>query len=87
MDKARIADALGLPRSTLTGELRLHFDGNSRLVIEGHRGLQEYAPERIRLRGRRLCLEVLGRELALESISVEDMVVVGEIDSVGFEQG
>lgn len=84
MDKEKFADALGIPRTTFTEEIQVHLDGNRRLVAEGHRGLQQYEPERIRLKGKKILLQVEGAGLCIEAIGAEEIVIQGEIRSVAF---
>ncbi len=85
MDKAVQRDLMGTPKNAFTGELRLHMDGRGRLVAEAHRGLLEWSEERVRLRGREMQLLIEGGGLVLESLTAEDLVVVGRIDGLRFQ--
>lgn len=82
MDKEKLARQLGVPRSTLTGETRLHMEGDSRLIIEAHQGLLEYSPACIRVRATGMVLHIQGQGLFMEALTAEDLVVLGQIDSL-----
>ena len=84
MDRGR-KDVMGTPRSAFTGEIRLHLDGNGRLVAECHRGLLEYGQKCIRLRGRAMQLIITGQELELEAIGAEDLIVIGSMEKIEFK--
>ncbi len=84
MDRPKLTDRLGIPPAAVTQEIQLHMDGNARLVLEGHRGLLEFGPERIRLKGKNLVLLIEGRQLNIEAIDAEQIALVGRIDAVSF---
>ena len=70
---------LDLPRITLTGSLQLS--------VENHRGLQLYSEQEIVIRaGQNLLIRVKGQDLQLGVVYDEEITVVGQIESVSFQQ-
>lgn len=86
MDKAKIARELGLPRSVVTGETRIHMEGDARLIVEGHLGLLEYTQERLRVRARGMLIDIRGMDLMMEALTAEDLVVLGRIDEIQLQK-
>lgn len=56
--------------------------GNCRVLIEGHRGVREYTPDRIRVGVRMGCVEITGSELKMRCMTREQLVIVGCIHTV-----
>lgn len=63
--------ALNLPRITLLGNLQLN--------IENHKGIVEYGEDRIRIAVTRGYLEILGKNLVLRNIQLDEIMINGEI--------
>ncbi|MDR3085101.1 MAG: YabP/YqfC family sporulation protein [Christensenellaceae bacterium] len=82
LDKAKIARELGLARSVMTGETRIHMEGDARMIIEGHSGLLEYTGESIRVRAKGMLLHIEGEKLMMEALTAEDLILVGKIDKI-----
>lgn len=64
--------------------VRVTTVGGCRALVENHRGLEEYAPERVRVRDRQGCVCVRGRALALREVRKDALIVSGTIDAVEF---
>lgn len=65
---------LDLPKATLVGDLQV--------LIENHRGVVEYTPQRIRVATSRGELSVTGRRLRIGSIFQAELVIEGRITGV-----
>lgn len=65
---------LDLPKATLVGDLQV--------LIENHRGVVEYTPQRIRVATSRGELSVIGRRLRIGSIFQAELVIEGQITGV-----
>ena len=51
-------------------------------MVEGHRGLLDYAPERVRVRRRRGSVAIEGQSLAIVAVSRDEVWVRGVVHSV-----
>ena len=71
-------DALGtVPRITLTGD--------SRVMIENHRGLAVYEREHIAVNGGRLLVSLHGEDLELMEMNKNEIVISGRVFSLELE--
>ena len=78
-----LAEGLGLPGEAL-GKLKISVVGRGRALIEGHRGLLLCTQEQICLRGERGRVDLRGRELCIEAMREDTMLVRGELDCVAW---
>lgn len=69
---------LNLPRITLVGDLQL--------VIENHRGIEDYDGIYVRVALERGSLVIKGENLTLRSIRTDEIVVDGSIKTLLFEE-
>lgn len=67
---------LDLPKVTLLGDVQV--------LIENHRGLELFRPERITVRTASGRLTVGGRNLRVGAVDRESVVLTGEISSIAF---
>jgi len=79
---ARLA---GLPEEVLFGVPKVVLVGTERALIENHRGVVEYAGERVRVRTESGLLEITGAQLTLGHLGKSDLVVQGKIESVEYK--
>ena len=70
-----------LPRP---GEARLEMNGNAELLIEGCKSVIAYAEEEIRLNLGTLTLAVVGAELSMRELRLEECAITGRIASLAF---
>ncbi|BCV25639.1 MAG TPA: sporulation protein YqfC [Firmicutes bacterium] len=80
----RLADLLEIPEDIVLDLPRVTLVGNLQLVMENHRGIVEYGPERVRLALAQGELVVSGSDLALVSLSEEEIIVEGQISRIEF---
>ena len=85
--KKRIADALELQHDVALNLPMLHITGSERLLMENHRGLLEYARNRIRVATTAGPVEIVGENLAIRSVGRDDILVTGVIRSVTMGAG
>lgn len=81
--KKGIADVLELPQDILLDLPKITLVGNLQLYVENHKGILEYSTTRIRIFTKSGILRIVGKNLLLKSIVVEEIIIVGEIS--GFE--
>ena len=62
----------------------IEFSGNREVVIEGSRGVLEYATDRIRINTSCMVVTLTGRGLNLRCISESSLIVDGFITGVEF---
>ena len=77
-----LLDQLDLPGETLPGQVLVEIAGENRVLIEQHRGIREYSPERIGVCVRYGMVEICGSGLELRCMSKEQLIICGRIDSV-----
>lgn len=78
----RAVQAAGIPEDVALGMPRLVLNGNSRMLVENHRGIVEYSQDRLRIRTALGMLIVEGEALTLASMGEQDLMVSGTIHQV-----
>ncbi len=76
---------LDIPPEALTGAPRITISGDGRVLVEGHRGLLEYARDRIAAAGPGCRILIKGENLALVAMDRREMVVSGRLWAVELE--
>lgn len=80
----RIEQTLDLPTGALVTTSRLELAGNRRVMIEGCRGVVEYAEDRICLRVAEGILRLMGRDLCMNCLNPACTVITGRVLSLEF---
>ncbi len=80
--RKRIADALELQQDVMLNLPMLHITGSERLLLENHRGLLEYARDRIRVATTAGAVIIEGEGLTIRSVGRDDLLVTGAIRTV-----
>ena len=75
-------ERLDLPGESLPGQVLVEIAGDSRVLIEQHRGVREYSREKIGVKVRYGLVQVCGSGLELRCMTREQLVISGRIDSV-----
>lgn len=78
----RLADAADLPGEDIPGQSVVEIAGDSRVLIEHHRGVSRYSREEIGVNVSFGWISVKGGELELIWMAKEQLVIRGRIDSV-----
>lgn len=81
----RLAEGADLPGEALPGLPLVEIAGNSRVLIEYHKGIFEYLPQCIGVRVNFGRILVTGEGLLLKHISRERLVISGDIHCVQLE--
>ena len=76
-----------LPGDALLDVSRLTWIGRNQLHIENHRGLVRFQPGRLVLTTVEGQLEITGQQLELQSMSADEMFVVGVIERCSYITG
>nr|WP_302650813.1 YabP/YqfC family sporulation protein [uncultured Agathobaculum sp.] len=66
---------------------RVEIIGNSRVVVENHRGIQEYDDGVLRVKCSGCEVRITGDGLALTALSLDELAVTGTIVSVEYTTG
>jgi sporulation protein YqfC len=82
--KESLSNALELPKDIILDEAKITLIGNNNLTIENHKGILEYNEDQIKVNASSGILIVKGSKLQIKSILQEEIVIVGEINSVSY---
>lgn len=77
-----LTEGLDLPGETLPGTTVAELAGDRRVLIEGHRGVTEYARDRVCVKVGYGLLCVTGCSLELRQMSKLQLVISGRIDAI-----
>ncbi|MFZ5626347.1 MAG: sporulation protein YqfC [Bacillota bacterium] len=75
---------LDLPRDVTLNLPKIIVSGQVQAILENHRGVVEYSPERVRFQLEKGQLLLKGKELVLRGILPEEAVVEGWITGIEF---
>lgn len=81
----RLAEAFSLPSEILGGVPRVTTVGNSRILVENHRGLKTLSTDIIEINGGRVFLRIQGSDLDLVAMNGSEIIVSGTIFTLEFE--
>lgn len=82
----RIADQADLYEERIPGMPLVELAGDRRVLIEGHGGVTEYGPERIRVKVRFGHVCICGCGLELTCMTRQQLIISGRIDSVSVQR-
>lgn len=75
----RLVSLLELPGDAMLDVARITLVGDMEMVIENHRGLTEYTPDRVVLTVPEGQLMIDGAELRIGAISPDQIILLGQI--------
>ena len=81
----RVLTKLDIPAESLTDAPRITISGGARVLVEGHRGLLEYADDRIAAAGPGCRILIKGENLGLVTMNRQELVVSGRLWAVELE--
>ena len=81
----RAADAWGVPKDVIMNIPRLTISGDKEIYIENHKGILEYTDTEIRISTAMGIVRVCGKNLIIDRIRVEDIVISGCFTKVEYE--
>ncbi|SCG83615.1 putative protein yqfC [Proteiniborus sp. DW1] len=82
--KSNLSDILELPKDIMLDLPKVTLVGNLQLYIENHKGIIEYGSLRIRVNTNTGILRILGKNMVIKNIVAEEIIIIGEIESVEF---
>lgn len=83
----RFNETLGLPPEIMFKLPLIMMVGDKSLILENHLGILEYNRERIRIRLIKGELTLLGQNMMIRNISLEEIQINGELISLTYDQG
>ena len=81
----RMMTRLDIPEEALSRAPRITISGGTRVLVEGHRGLLEYAEDRVAAAGPGCRILIKGEHLGLVTMDRHEMVVSGRLWAVELE--
>ncbi|NPV26851.1 MAG: sporulation protein YqfC [Firmicutes bacterium] len=81
-----VAGLFDLPRDIALNLPKVVIIGNIQVFVENHRGIIEYAPEKVRISINRGELEIRGSQLVLRNILADEIALDGKIEAVTFRE-
>lgn len=80
-----IAELFEIPDDLIFDLPRMTLLGNKQLLIENHKGIIEYTTQIVRIRLKQGVVIVVGSNLSLGSLQVEQILVEGLIQSLRYD--
>lgn len=82
--KTTVSEMFELPKDIILNLPRISMVGNSQMLVENHRGVIEYTPQRIRINSTIGVIRVEGEDMDLKNIAADDVMITGLIKHVEF---
>ena len=83
----KLADAMELPGEPIPGRPILELLGDSRIVLEHHRGVLAYSGEKIVVSVSYGELEISGENLELLQMTARQLIVAGPVTAIILKRG
>ncbi|AGB41801.1 sporulation protein YqfC [Halobacteroides halobius DSM 5150] len=83
--KAKLAKLFDLPQDVLLNLPVISIIGNLNIKVENHRGIIKYTPELVKIKASKGELLITGKELIIEKLSKEKVMVTGKITDLSFD--
>lgn len=77
-----VADICGLELATLLSDYKYSVFGGHTVVVEGHKGIVDYATEQVTFAVGKSTLRILGEQLHIKFLEKHFAVIVGKVLSV-----
>jgi sporulation protein YqfC len=82
--KSAVSDIFELPKDITLNLPKISMIGNNQMLVENHRGVIEYTPQRIRVNSSIGVIRVQGSEMKLKNIAADDIMITGEVKAIEF---
>lgn len=84
--KSSLSEILELPKDIVLDLPKITMIGNIQVYIENHKGIIEYSKQRIRINTNIGILRLTGKGMYIRTIVTEEVIVVGEIETLEFQE-
>ena len=82
--KSAVSEMFELPKDITLNLPKISMIGNNQMLVENHRGVIEYTPQRIRVNSSIGVIRVQGNEMKLKNIAADDIMITGGIKAIEF---
>lgn len=82
--KTTVSEMFELPKDIMLNLPRISMIGNNQMLVENHRGVIEYTPQKIRLNSSIGVIRIEGQDMDLKNIAADDVMITGVIKLVEF---
>lgn len=82
--KTTVSEMFELPKDIMLNLPRISMIGNNQMLVENHRGVIEYTPQKIRLNSTIGVIRIEGQDMDLKNIAADDIMITGVIKHVEF---
>lgn len=82
--KYNISDILELPKDIMMDLPKITLIGSIQVLISNHKGIIEYTKEVIRVNSNSGVIKVVGKDMYIKIILVEEIIIVGNIEKIEF---
>ncbi|MFI3177072.1 MAG: YabP/YqfC family sporulation protein [Eubacteriales bacterium] len=82
--KVELIERLDLPRDLTLGASIITVVGEMELTIENYKGILDYCEELILVQGKTKQIQIIGKQLAVDYYTNEDMKITGIIQSITY---
>lgn len=82
--KYNISDILELPKDIMMDLPKITLIGSIQVLISNHKGIIEYTKEVIRINSNSGVIKVVGKDMYIKIILVEEIIIVGNIEKIEF---
>lgn len=79
-----MSDAFELPKEITLNLPKISMIGNIQMIIENHRGIIEYTPERIRVNSSIGIIKIDGKDMNLRNIASDDIIISGIVEKLEY---
>lgn len=83
--KSKITDLLEIPKEVVTNKPKLTLLGFEELLVENYKAILEYEDFYIKINTHIGAININGFNLRLKEMTGDDIMVLGNIDSIDFE--
>ena len=83
--ETRFEKFLEMPKEIISNEPKITVVGFNEMLIENYKNILEYEEYYIKLNTYIGSINISGLNLNLEKISIDDIMVIGKIDSIEFD--
>lgn len=82
--KNAVSEMFELPKEITLNLPKISMIGSNQMLVENHRGVIEYTPQRIRVNSSIGVIRIQGSEMKLKNIAADDIMITGGIKVIEF---
>lgn len=82
--KSTVSEMFELPKEITLNLPKISIIGNNQMLIENHKGVIEYTPQRIRVNSSIGVIRIQGSDMKLKNIAADDIMIIGEVKEIEF---